>query len=167
MLIRTAQLADLPELLEIYNYEVLNGIATLDLTPQTYEQRQEWFQEHTSVHHPLICALTDGGTVAGYASLSPYRSKEAYSSTVELSVYVSPHFRRRGVATQLMEHILDMARADRELRTVVSVITSGNEASTRLHERFGFRYCGTIPDVAVKFGNSVSIDNFMLSVESK
>lgn len=163
MEIRVARQSDLQELLDIYNYEVENGVATLDLEPKTLAERQSWFDRHNVDHHPLYVAEIDG-RVAGYVSLSSYREKEAYRSTVELSVYISPDFRRRGIASELMEFILKEAREDETIHNVVSVITSGNEASCRLHHRFGFRFCGTIPEVGVKFGRQLSIDNYSLLV---
>ena len=78
--------------------------------------------------------------VVGYASLSPYRLKDAFKSTVELSIYIHQDYRGQGVATQLMERILEMAKEDTMLHNVVSVITAGNEGSTKLHNRFGFTY---------------------------
>ena len=163
MEIRKAVQSDLPALLEIYNYEVLNGVATLDLTPRTLEERQLWVDAHNVKNHPLYAAICDGD-VAGYVSLSPYREKEAYSSTVELSVYVHPNHRKKGVATALMAFILDIAKQDASIRNVVSVITSGNAASVRLHEKFGFVYSGTIKEVGQKFGRYLDIDNFYLLV---
>ena len=41
-----------------------------------------------------------------------------------------------------MEAILKLARENPTIHSVVSVITSGNEASARIHEKFGFRFCG-------------------------
>lgn len=161
--IRTAERRDIPALLDIYNYEVEYGVATFDLIPKTLEQRTEWFEEHNIENHPLIVAELDGKT-AGYASLSSYREKEAYKSTVELSVYVAPDCRKCGIATALMEAILKMAREDESIHTVVSVITSGNAASTSLHEKFGFTFCGCIKEVGVKFGKYLSIDNYQLTV---
>ena len=63
-----------------------------------------------------------------------------------------------------METILGMARADENTHMVVSVITSGNEASVALHEKFGFTHCGTIPEVGMKFGKYLDIDNYYLKV---
>lgn len=163
MEIRMARQSDLQELLDIYNYEVENGVATLDLEPKTLAERQVWFDQHNVDHHPLYVAEAEG-RVAGYVSLSAYREKEAYRSTVELSVYVAPDFRRRGVASALMDFILEEARRDETIHNVVSVITSGNEVSRRLHHRFGFRFCGTIPEVGVKLGRQLSIDNYSLLV---
>ena len=163
MEIRKARREDLRELLDIYNYEVLNGVATFDLNPKSMEEWEKWYMAHNVGNHPLIVAVYDGH-VAGYASLSSYREKEAYRSTVELSVYVSPVYRRRGVAAALMKEILELARQDESIHMVVSVITSGNEASEKLHRRFGFSFCGTIHDMGFKMGEYSSIDNYELMV---
>ena len=163
MIIRKAEHRDIEALLDIYNYEVEHTTATFDLNKKTADQWTRWFECHNVSNHPLIVAEVEG-TVAGYASLSDYREKEAYKSTVELSVYVSVDFRRQGVATALMEEILRLAKEDSVTHTVVSVITSENKESVRLHEKFGFNYCGTIHEVGVKFGRYLSISNYELQV---
>ena len=150
-------------MLDIYNYEVINGVSTLDLNPRTLAERQIWFDQHNVENHPLYIAEMDG-CVAGYSSLSSYREKEAYKSTVELSIYISPDYRKRGIATALMEFILEEAKADARTHSVVSVITAGNEASCKLHEKFGFTYCGTVPQVGMKFGKFQDIVTYSLIV---
>lgn len=163
MLIRKAELKDLKDLLEIYNYEVVYGISTLDIHPKTLEEWKQWFDAHNIDNHPLIVAEIDGHAV-GYASLSPYREKEAYCSTVELSVYVDVSYRKMGIADALMKAILDMAREDESIHMVVSVITGGNEASIRLHDKYGFTYCGSIHEVGVKFSEYRDIENYELRI---
>lgn len=163
MFIRKAEQKDLQELLDIYNDEVVNGVSTLDLNPRSLEERQVWFDHHNVENHPLYVAEEEG-RVAGYSSLSSYREKEAFRSTVELSIYVEKDFRNRGIATELMAFILDLARADERTHSVVSVVTAGNEASCKLHEKFGFVYCGTIPEVGMKFGVYRDIVNYWLGV---
>ena len=153
--IRPARREDVPALLDIYNYEVINGAATLDLNTRTLE---EWEN-----NHPLSVGVEDG-EITGYASLSEYRQKEAYKTTVELSIYVSPNHRKKGVGRALMAHILEMAKNDEGTHCVVSVITAGNEASTKLHAEFGFTCCGTIPEVGMKFGRMLDIENYALIV---
>lgn len=163
MLIRKAELKDLEDLLEIYNYEVVYGISTLDIHPKTLEEWKQWFDAHNIDNHPLIVAEIDGHAV-GYASLSSYREKEAYCSTVELSVYVDVSYRKMGIADALMKAILDMAREDESIHMVVSVITGGNEASIRLHDKYGFTYCGSIHEVGVKFSEYRDIENYELRI---
>ncbi len=163
MVIRPAESRDIEPMLEIYNREVATGTASFDIRPRTLPQWRSWFCAHGTGNHPLLVAELEG-RVAGYACLSSYRDKEAYSATVELSVYVGEGFRRRGVATALMGRLLEMARQDPGTRAVVAVITSGNEASVALHEKFGFRFCGEMPGVGEKFGKNLGICNYLLHV---
>jgi len=161
--IRKGKITDLPYLTEIYNYEVKNGVATLDIKPKTLKDRELWFYAHNIKNHPLI-VFEENNEVVGYASLSPYRPKEAYKGTVELSIYVSEKYRGMGIATALLNKLLMMARNDKRTHTVVSVITGGNLSSVKLHEKFSFSYCGTIKNVAIKFGKYIDIDNYSLEV---
>lgn len=163
MNIRRAKGTDIEALLAIYNYEVEYGVATLDLSPKTLSEWWGWYNAHNVENHPLLVAERDGAVV-GYASLSSYREKEAYKSTVELSVYVHAEHRKEGVATALMEAILAEAQKDERTHTVVSVITSGNVASEKLHKKFGFEFCGCIKEVGIKFGQYRDIDNYRLGV---
>lgn len=161
MIIRTAEEKDMPQLLDIYNYEVEHGFATFDLTPKSMEERMVWFREHNVENHPLIVAEADGKAV-GYASLSSYRPKEAYKTTVELSVYVDREYRRKGIAGKLTSRIIEIARERDDIHTVISVITGGNEASCLLHEHLGFVHCGTMKEVGTKFGKRLDIHNYQI-----
>ena len=163
MIIRQAEERDLPELLAIYNYEVVNGVATFDLQPKTLEERMIWFREHNVDNHPLIVTELEG-KVAGYASLSSYRPKEAYASTVELSIYIGEGYRGMGIATILMEEILKLAKQDDRTHLVVSVITGENVASVKLHEKYKFTYCGRVHQVGFKHGRYLDIVTYELLV---
>ena len=163
MVIRTAEYRDLAAMLAIYNYEVKNGTATFDVAPREGQAAEAWFTSHNVGNHPLLVAEKDG-EVLGYASLSPYRDFDAYLQTVELSVYIAPAHRGRGVASALMDAILRLARENADTHTVVSVIAGGNAASVRLHEKFGFTYSGTLHEVGLKFGRYLDIVNYELCV---
>ena len=154
---------DISACLAIYNYEVIHGVATLDLEPRTLEEWREWYNAHSDEHHSIIVGTIDD-VVVGYASLSPYRLKDAFKSTVELSIYIHQDYRGQGVATRLMEHILEMAKADTMIHNVVSVITAGNEGGTKLHNRFGFTYCGLTPEVGFKHGKYQDTETYALLV---
>ena len=154
---------DISACLAIYNYEVEHGVATLDLESRTLEEWHEWYNAHSDEHHPIIVGTIDD-VVVGYASLSPYRLKDAFKSTVELSIYIHQDYRGQCVATRLMERILEMAKADTMIHNVVSVITAGNEGSTKLHNRFGFTYCGLTPEVGFKHGKYQDTETYALLV---
>ena len=151
MIIRWAEPEDLERIVEIFNYEVLNGTSSFSIYPKTMEERREWFEEHNRDTHPLIVAEKEG-KVIGYASLSSYRSNDAYDSSVELSIYVDRDYRGQRVGKSLMEHLLKLARENGGIHAVLSVITGDNEVSMRLHEKFGFECCGVTREVGKKFG---------------
>lgn len=163
LIIRSITKDDVFACLSIYNYEVEHGVATLDLEARTLEEWHEWYNAHSDEHHPIIVGNIND-VVVGYASLSPYRLKDAFKSTVELSIYIHKDYRGQGVATRLMERILEMAKADTMIHNVVSVITAGNEESTKLHNRFGFTYCGLTPEVGFKHGKYQDTETYALLV---
>ena len=68
LLIRPITKDDVPSCLDIYNYEVVNGVATLDLEPRTLTEWQEWYEAHQTSEHCIFVGVMDD-VVVGYASL--------------------------------------------------------------------------------------------------
>ncbi|MDD6318951.1 MAG: GNAT family N-acetyltransferase [Succinatimonas hippei] len=163
MQIRKACEADIKELTAIYNYEITHGTATFDCEEKTIEDRLCWLHAHNQGNHPLL-VCEENGQVCGYASLSPYGTKDAFTTTVELSVYVAVNFRGRGIAKKLIDNLLSMVRGDGKTHLVISVITSGNAASVGLHKRLGFTFRGSIPEIAKKFGKYLSVDIYTMTL---
>jgi len=147
--IRKARFSDLSRITDIYNWAVENTTASFDINTQSVEQRAAWFS-HYDDKHPLIVYEIDEN-VAGYASLSEFRSKEGYKNTCELSVYIAPEYQRRGIGQKLMQHVIQMGK-DIGFHTIISAITTDNEVSVRMHEKMGFKLCGNMEEVGFKFG---------------
>ncbi|MEU8944606.1 N-acetyltransferase family protein [Streptomyces sp. NPDC048489] len=91
------------------------------------------------------------GRILGYATSSGFRPKAAYATSVEVSVYLAPGAGGRGVGTLLYEALF-RALAGEDLHRAYAGVAQPNEASVRLHERFGFRHVGTYREVGRKFG---------------
>lgn len=163
LIIRDTVPEDLPALLAIYNHEVEHGVSTFDLNCKDMAQWREWYRDHMTGNRFILTAESDGRAV-GYASLSQYRTKEAYAATTELSVYVATAYRGRGIAKELIRRTVEKARENGNVHTIISVITGGNEASIGLHKKLGFTHCGTIREVGEKFGRLLDIDNFQLII---
>ncbi|MEU5209556.1 N-acetyltransferase family protein [Streptomyces sp. NPDC020742] len=87
----------------------------------------------------------------GYATSSAFRPKAAYGPSVEVTVYCTPQATGRGVGTLLYTALFE-ALADEDVHRAYAGITQPNEASVRLHTRFGFRHLGTFTEVGRKFG---------------
>jgi phosphinothricin acetyltransferase len=70
---------------------------------------------------------------------------------VEVTVYLAPHAGGRGIGTLLYTALFE-ALAEEDVHRAYAGVAQPNEASTRLHERFGFRHVGTYREVGRKFG---------------
>ncbi|WP_405871905.1 MULTISPECIES: GNAT family N-acetyltransferase [unclassified Streptomyces] len=144
---------DLDALTDIYNHYVRETPITFDTAVFTSEERLPWLLSHPEdgPHRLMVATDTDTQEILGYATSSPYRAKPAYDTSVEVTVYVAPHAGRRGIGTLLYKALFE-ALADEDLHRAYAGIAQPNEASTRLHERFGFRHVGTYREVGRKFG---------------
>lgn len=160
MIIRKATEEDLVQLMDIYNEAILHTTATFDTEEKDIKNRQNWFYVHRGKYGLLVAA--DGSRVLGYAALSPYRSRAAYEETCELELYIRKDKRGEGIGTALLQRIVDYARRQTELHTIVSLITSENEGSIHIHKKEGFTHCGTIQDAGKKFGRYLNVDIYQL-----
>ncbi len=166
MIIRPATRDDVPAILEIYNEAVLNTTATYDYEPGTLQQRQAWFDEHTSRRYPVYVAADEGGFVAGWSSLGEFRSRVGYRHTAEDSIYVAAGWRGRGIGKQLMPPLIDAARA-LGLRAVIAAIDADSAASLHLHELFGFERVAHLKQVGFKFGRWLDVVYMELLLEDR
>jgi phosphinothricin acetyltransferase len=150
MPIRDANEADLPQILEITNDAVRNTTAVWNETPTTLEARTAWLRDRQAQGYAVL-VVEEGGEVAGFASLGPFRPFEGYARTVELSIYVHKDRRGNGHGGALLEALIARAKAA-DMHVIVAGIAGDNEVSIRLHERHGFTETGRMPQVGRKFG---------------
>ncbi|MFJ8585884.1 GNAT family N-acetyltransferase [Streptomyces sp. NPDC093595] len=149
--VRAGSEADIDALTEIYNHYVRETAITFDTVPWTPEQRLPWLRSHPEdgPHRLLVAHVAD--RCLGYATTGPFRPKAAYAPSVEVSVYLAPAAAGRGVGTLLYERLFE-ALAGEDVHRAYAGIALPNEASIRLHTRFGFRHAGTFTEVGRKFG---------------
>lgn len=165
MLIRDAIPADLGALRDIYNDAVLNTTAIWNEVAIDLDNRRAWLELRAQQGFPVLVA-EDAGEVVGYASYGPWRAFDGFRETVEHSVYVRADQRGKGVGPQLMQALIDRARAQ-GLHVMVAAIESGNAASIRLHERLGFATTGQMPQVGQKFGRWLDLTFMQLVLDAR
>ncbi|KPC59513.1 GNAT family N-acetyltransferase [Streptomyces chattanoogensis] len=161
--VRAGVEADLGALTALYNHYVRETSVTFDTEPFTPEQRRPWLLSHPEdgPHRLLVAqeagtaaagASADGtGSLLGYATSSAFRPKAAYAPSVEVTVYCAPRAVGRGIGTLLYRALFE-ALATEDVHRAFAGVAQPNEASHRLHTRFGFRHVGTYTEVGRKFG---------------
>jgi phosphinothricin acetyltransferase len=152
--IRLAQVTDADAIRVIYNHEVLHSTVTFDLRPRSLAEQQQWIEARSGAHAVIVGVID--GEVVGFASLSPYRDRPAYSTSVEESVYVRSDQRRAGVGRALLEELMKLA-TQHGFHTVLARIVGGHEASIELHRALGFEVVGTEREVGRKFGRWLDV----------
>jgi L-amino acid N-acyltransferase len=157
MRVRLVEQHDAAAIAAIYNAEVAEPSVTFDLVPRSLEDQGAWIERHRGAH-PALVAVEDGheGRLLGYASLSAFRDRPAYATSVEDSVYVDRAARSRGVGGRLLAELLDAAR-DNGFHAVFARIVDGNEVSIRLHAACGFELVGTEREVGRKQGRWLDV----------
>jgi L-amino acid N-acyltransferase YncA len=152
--IRLAVADDAEPIMAIYNREVTGSTATFDLVPRSLADQRTWLAARSGAFSAIVAV--DGGQVVGFASLSPYKERAAYRTTVEDSVYVHRDHTGRGIGHLLLGRLVDIARGS-GFHTVIARIEAGGVASRALHSACGFDLVGVERQVGRKFGRWLDV----------
>ncbi len=152
--IRPAVRADLPAIVELYNWAITNTVATFDTATKSVESQVEWFDTHGE-KYPMLAAELDGALV-GWASLSEWSDRCAYTTTAEVSVYVEEGHHGHGIGTKLLEALIVAGKAA-GLHLAVARIVEGGDASIALHKKLGFTESGVMAEAGKKFGKYLDV----------
>ncbi len=154
--IRPATVADAAAIAEIYNREVTESTSTFDLVPRSLSDQQAWLTARSGAFAAIVAVDSGTQRVVGFASLSQYKERAAYSTTVENSVYVHRDHGGRGIGRLLMEHLIDVARQS-GFHSIVARISAEGEASKALHAACGFELVGIEREVGRKFSRWLDV----------
>ena len=128
----------------------LEGIATGEATFETEAPSWEtWDAGHLPFARLVARA---GGSVIGWAALSPVSQRKAYSGVAEVSVYVAAHSRGKGVGRALLERLIQESEQN-GIWTLQAAVFPENAATIAVHKRCGFREVGRRERISKLNGN--------------
>lgn len=152
MIIRLAGAADADGVNAVYNPYVLETAATFETEPITTSARLAWLAERSAdPRYPVFVAEDPAGRIAGFANASPFDPRQAYGTSVKVSVFLAPGAQRQGLGAALYAALFRRL-ADADLHRAYALIVAPNPASVSLHQQFGFRQVSTLSEVGRKFG---------------
>jgi len=134
---------------EIINHHIASGWAHFGDAPTT---EAEWLADWEAHHerYPWLVA-EQGDIIAGLAYGKTFNSRAAYDWTAEVSIYLRDGLQGQGIGSLLYGRLVSLLDAQ-GYRCLVAGITTPNDGSVRLHERFGFEHLGTLERVGYKMG---------------
>lgn len=160
-MIRPFEIKDTKQLLDIYNYYVLNSVATFDDAVLPFEV---FLEKVTTINntYPFL-VFEEHDELLGYAYGSKFRPKPAYSNTVESTVYVKHGQHGKQIGSLLYGELLKELKKE-NYHVVLGVLTLPNEVSVKLHEKFGFKQVAHLKEVGLKFNKWLDVGFWQLSL---
>lgn len=153
--IRPASKEDCEPLMQLRNHYIAVTQSSFDEQPLTLDCVSSWIATFSADGPYRLLVAAEGGSLVGFASSQRYREHAAFRHTVETSIYANPGSVGKGVGSALYAALF-AAIAGQAIHRAVVGIALPNEASVRLHTKFGFTEVGVFDEYAVKNGRYIS-----------
>jgi phosphinothricin acetyltransferase len=163
-LIREAEMKDAEAIAAIYAPHVTEGVASFEAEAPDAAEMRDRIRDTTLMYPWLVCEKA--GEVIGYAYAGPHNSREAYSWSVNVTVYVERSHQRAGVGRALYSALFELLRLQGFFNAYAGV-TLPNPGSVRLHESLGFKPVGIYRAVGYKFGAWRDVSWWGLELQEK
>ena len=144
--VRLAVLDDAKELLKIYKYYVEETAISFE-TELPSEEEFIARIEKTLKNYPYIVAV-EKDKILGYAYLSPFVGRNAYSLSAETTIYLAPDKKKLGLGKKLYNLLEDIAKAQNitNLYSCIGYVDVEDEYlnnnSVEFHKHLGYRLVG-------------------------
>ncbi|WP_372755874.1 N-acetyltransferase family protein [Mariniflexile sp.] len=159
-MIRPVTIEDAEQLVSIYNHYVLNTIVTFDDVPFSVEAFKEKIDSIYKTF-PFI-VFEEEGKILGYAYANKWREKPAYKYSVESTVYLHHEAQGKQIGSKLYTDLLNQLKIQ-NYHVVVGGLTLPNDASVKLHEKFGFKQVAHFKEVGLKFDKWLDVGFWQLT----
>ena len=142
------------EIKNIYQLGIDSGVATFETAPP--KDFDQWLQKIDADNSFVIL---ENEIVLGWASLSKVSTRSVYQGVGEVSIYIHPNAKRKGIGTKLYKHLEESAKSS-EYWTIQAQLFTTNDSSKALFDALGFREVGIRKNIG-KLGDEW-IDNYLL-----
>ena len=142
--------ADVNQVLDIYNFHIINGLSNFEEKPYSYNNFLKLTKDIISSELPfIVCVIKE--KIIGFAYLNKFRDKSGYKHTFENSIYIDKDYIGRGIGSMLLKNLIDSAQKNSKIKTIVAVIgKKDSNVSVKIHQKNGFDIMGTLKKVGYK-----------------
>ena len=139
---------------DIYNYYVKNTTVTFHMELQSPEDMKEILYQDDPLY--ISYAILDGETLCGYAYMAPYKKREAYRISSEVTIYLRPESCKKGIGGKALK-LLDQYAKESGIHSFLAIICAENVSSIQLFSKNGYEKCAYFKEVGMKFGRMLDI----------
>ena len=139
--IRPLTSGDISAVTSIFNEAVSSEETTCDIQPRTEEQITSWLTGDLPKYESYV--FEKDNEVVGWAAITRYHEREAYSPTTELVTFVRRAARNKGIGGELMRLVLRRAR-EIEFHSAVCIVFPEPAHILDAIRRLGFQELGRL-----------------------
>ena len=154
-MIRNVTQNDASQLTEIYNYYIKNTVITFEKSEINEQEMANRISENLSENLPWI-VFEEDSDLLGYAYASKWKSRCSYRFSVEVTVYLHNEIKGKGFGSQLYKELINQIK-ELKYHALIGGISLPNEASIKLHEKFGFKKVAHFKEVGYKFNKFIDV----------
>lgn len=140
--------------IDIYNYYVKTGTAAFPSEPIPYESFYRFLNIAES--YPAYAVIYENTTVIGFCMLSEYLPHSTFHMTASLTYFLSPEYTGKGIGSMCIKKLEEEAKK-RNIKNLISDISSENPGSINFHKKHGFAVIGELKGIANKFDRDFSL----------
>lgn len=151
---------------DIYNYYIRMTTHTFNIKEMNGSEMAKIVFFDAS--HWFTYVILEGEIVIGYVIVSPFKTREAYDISGEITVYMRQGHIGRGLGPAAVT-IAELEASRRGLHSLVALICAENIPSINMFKSLGYAQCAHFKEIGVKFGRMLDVVDYqkILAEEKK
>ena len=145
---------DIKTVKSIYEYYIVNTTATFHIGSISDKEMENILFSKKQGYESYV--IKHNSIIIGYVLLAPYKAREAYRRSAEVTIYITPEYTGKGIGAKALNFIEQIAFKN-NFKTLLSIICAENINSISLFENYGYYKCGHLKNVGEKFGRILDI----------
>ena len=146
----------------LLNEQIVDGYAHFGTLQTNAEEIEASWAPHAGTHPWMTAEDGDGGFL-GFVKSAPWSPRGGYRWTVEVSVYLVPSARGRGIGRALYDELFRVLRLQGYV-VVYAGVSLPNEPSDRLHRAIGMTPFGDVTPSGFKQGRWIDVRYYQMQL---
>ncbi len=158
-IIRKVTPEDTEAILEIYNYYIVNSIATFDEDKKTLEEIKNKITDTIKIYPWFV--LMENNELIAFAYAIQWKDKSAYNQSVEGTIYIKTGHEGKGVGTTLYTYLINYLKSN-GYHSILGVISLPNDSSIAMHQKLSFEKVAHFKEIGRKFNRQIDVGCWQL-----
>lgn len=149
---------------------IFEGLSHPDVIPfygvryhsfEATKAQMDWYEKIYADGTGISWKMVERTTHKNIGDISVYLYKAEHNKA-EVGFWLLPQFWNKGFALEALRAVLSYWKTAKGLHRMEAFVEEGNTASSKLLEKAGFRYEGTMHDCEIKNGRYISLHIYAL-----